>query len=652
MRPSRLLLPVIVLLFSSISDVNAEELSELSREQRIERKYIPELKRIAVPSLIMQLKKADAEGCVIPLDSLSLIEPHRLLDAKIMNRPAGHVHPALLDERYYDLGEGGYRERNKLAYLEELRNGRHYLIRDARKNRPEVVLSYVFGGTSWLFHFDYDDQGVLKVIRRYAIIGPEEGLRPTILVLAEEIYYSQFNEPNISYHRLSNTGFKGGEDGFSFVTDFHSYDGGKTANLTVFPVLESGQQTESPCLFYRVVDGEMVSARLSGDTHCTQFHSGYFGVMDGVESYLYVPIAERDILFNDFEGFFAYRYPDVSLEELTVEFTAFQDGEATEARFLKGNRLLLEIKIFGRKGMGPERSFSWRMTFPDAILLAENEKYSTYYDWPDYSEATLIYKRHKAERRLTANALDAVRKGASLRKPYLIKLHPVLQLYLAERLKEAETPPTQRRLYSVSSAQASDLQRIIDSSRPGDTIRLHAGTYRLDKTLKLMDKSYLTLLADLGVEVLISDPHAPVIEMIRGNQVRLEGFRAKHEAADGCSTPVISIKDSRHIVLRHLELDGSGTHAVRMSFSRDILVEHNYLHSNSHAAFEMQSALKNVVIRFNRIENNPQVFQDSFLSGTGEIEFYGNTGQPLTRQRCKKLEERTGDRYVRCGRYQ
>jgi len=126
--------------------------------------------------------------------------------------------------------------------------------------------------------------------------------------------------------------------------------------------------------------------------------------------------------------------------------------------------------------------------------------------------------------------------------------------------------------------------------------------------------------------------------------VRLEGFRAKHEASGGCSTPVISIKDSRHIVLRHLELDGSGTHAVRMSFSRDILIEHNYLHSNSYAAFDMQVALKNVLIRFNRIENNPQIFQYPFFPGAGEIEFYGNTGQSLIRQRCKKLEERTGDR--------
>lgn len=147
MRPSRLLLPVIILLSSSISHVNAEVIAKPSHEQKIERKYIPELKRIAVPSLIMQLKKADAEGRVIPLESFSRIEPHRLLDTNILNRPAGHVHPALLDERYYDLGEGGYRERNKLAYLEELRNGRHYLIRDARKNRPEVVLSYVFGGS-------------------------------------------------------------------------------------------------------------------------------------------------------------------------------------------------------------------------------------------------------------------------------------------------------------------------------------------------------------------------------------------------------------------------------------------------------------------------------------------------------------------------
>ncbi|PKL32887.1 MAG: hypothetical protein CVV45_10390, partial [Spirochaetae bacterium HGW-Spirochaetae-10] len=92
------MLPVIVLLSFSISHVNAEVIAESSHDQRIEQ----EAKRYAVPSLVNLLKKADAEGRVIPLESFSRIEPHRLLDTNILSRPAGHVHPALLDERYFN----------------------------------------------------------------------------------------------------------------------------------------------------------------------------------------------------------------------------------------------------------------------------------------------------------------------------------------------------------------------------------------------------------------------------------------------------------------------------------------------------------------------------------------------------------------------
>ncbi len=650
MRPSRLLLPIIVLLSSSISHVNAEVIAEPSREQRIEQ----EVKRYAVPSLVKLLKKADAEGRVIPLESFSLTEPHRLLDAEIMSRPAGHVHPALLDERYYAVTED--RESQKdLSYMEELEDGLYYVILDSESHRPQFALCFQIWDSEWLYHYEYDDLGNLREVRSYAVELPLETSLRTYPNLREEYHYSDLNKTNINYRRFSHSGWTRGNIDYPYETEFRSHDGGRTMDLTVFPVLETGQRSGRPCLYYRTIDGWKVSGRLSGESFCVHLHGPYFRstLVDGVDFPLETSLPEGDYLFKDFEQFFAYRYPDVRLDELTTEFLAFQDGFLTEARFWKGNRLLLEFKFLGYKGKGIDRSFSWQMTFPDSLLLAEDEQYTANIDWPDYrSEVTLIYKGHKEKRRLTAKGMLDIRREGLLREPYFEDLHPLLKMYLIERLKEKETPPAQRRTYAVMPSQAADLQRIIDSSRPGDTIRLHAGTYRLDKTLKLMDKSYLTLLADLGVEVLISDPHAPVIEMIRGNQVRLEGFRAKHEAADGCSTPVISIKDSRHIVLRHLELDGSGTHAVRMSFSRDILVEHNYLHSNSHAAFEMQSALKNVVIRFNRIENNPQVFQDSFLSGTGEIEFYGNTGQPLTRQRCKKLEEKKGDRYVRCGRYQ
>jgi len=653
MRPSRLLLPVIVLLSSSISDVNAEVIEEPSHDQRIEQ----EVKRYAVPSLVELLKKADAEGRVIPLESFSLTEPHRLLDAEILSRPAGHVHPALLDERYYAVTED--RESQKdLSYMEELEDGLYYVILDSESHRPQFALCFQIWDSEWLYHYEYDDLGNLREVRSYAVELPLETSLRTYPNLREEYHYSDLNKTNINYRRISYSGWTRGNIEYPYETEFRSHDGGRTMDLTVYPALESSRRSERPCLYYRFIDGEMVSGKLSGDSHCAQFHGPYFRIylVNGVDSALSVPIVEEDYLFMDFEQFFAYRFPDVRLDELTVEFLAFEDGYLTEARFWKGNRLLLEFKFLSQKGNYPNRSFSWQMKFPDALLMAENERYSPNIGRPEYSEVTLIYKGREERRTLTESNLLDVRREGLLRRPYFKSLHPVLKMYLTERLKEEETTPAQRRTYAVMPSQAADLQRIMDSSRPGDTIRLQAGTYRLDKSLKLMDKSYLTLLADPGVEILISDPHAPVIEMVRGNQVRLEGFRAKHEASSGCSTPVVSISLSRHVVLRNLELDGSGTHAVLLYFSRDILIEHNYLHSNSMAAigFDVVETygLKNVVIRVNRIENNPKIFDAPFFPGTGEIEFYGNTGQSLIRQRCEKVKEKRGNRYHKCGSYQ
>lgn len=621
------MLAVIVLLSFSISHGNAEKVNELSREQKIEQ----EVKRYAVPSLVEVLKKADAEGRVIPLESFSLTEPHRLLEAEIMSRQAGHVHPALLDERYYAVTED--RESQKdLSYMEELRDRLYYVILDAEFRRPEFAFTFYMWDFHLSLHFEYDDSGRLVGVNSYQMLWPEDRSAPKLL---EKFLYELPLIDSYMYRRIT---FK--RSAPFYETRYISTDGGTTVRSFVYPFGEDGRRAEAACFeFLESIEGRLF-AKLSGASECRYFHNADFrtGVDYGVGYDLRMSLREIGMPVDGLVEFLNYRYPGLQIEDLSVEI----DYQAERVQFFKNQFMVLKYSSKGK---------SWNIELPDAHL-SWHAPDPTVLNGFSPVMISVVSKNRTVKRHLTEEELFDIEREARLRKPYIPDLHPLLKMYLIERLKEKEVPPTQRRLYAVSSAQAFYLQRIIDSSRPGDTIRLRAGTYRLDKPLKLMDKSYLTLLADLGVEILIGDPHAPVIEMVRGNQVRLEGFRAKHEASSGCSTPVISIKDSRHIVLRHLDLNGSGTHAVRMSFSRDILIEHNYLHSNSHAAFEMQSALKKVVIRFNRIENNPQVFQDSFLPGTGEIEFYGNSGQSLVRQRCKKLEERTGDRYVRCGRYQ
>jgi hypothetical protein len=631
MTPSRLLVSILLLLISSLLYGNAENVNELSREQKIEQ----EVKRYAVPSLVEVLKKADAEGRVIPLESFSLTEPHRLLEAETMSRQAGHVHPALLDERYYAVTED--RESQKdLSYMEELRDRLYYVILDAEFRRPEFAFTFYMWDFHLSLHFEYDDSGRLVGVNSYQMLWPEDRSAPKLL---EKFLYELPLIDSYMYRRIT---FK--RSAPFYETRYISTDGGTTVRSFVYPFGEDGRRAEAACFeFLESIEGRLF-AKLSGASECRYFHNADFrtGVDYGVGYDLRMSLREIGMPVDGLVEFLNYRYPGLQIEDLSVEI----DYQAERVQFFKNQFMVLKYSSKGK---------SWNIELPDAHL-SWHAPDPTVLNGFSPVMISVVSKNRTVKRHLTEEELFDIEREARLRKPYIPDLHPVLQLYLTERLKEAETTPAQRRTYAVMPSQAADLQRIMDSSRPGDTIRLQAGTYRLDKTLKLMDKSYLTLLADPGVEILISDPHAPVIEILRGNQVRLEGFRAKHEASSGCSTPVISIKDSRHIVLRHLELDGSGTHAVRMSFSRDILIEHNYLHSNSMAAigFDVVETygLKNVVIRFNRIENNPQIFQYAFFPGAGEIEFYGNTGQSLIRQRCEKVKEKKGNRYHKCGSYQ
>ncbi|KAB2931121.1 MAG: hypothetical protein F9K24_14295 [Leptonema illini] len=627
MRPSRLLLPVIVLLSSSISDVNAEVIEEPSHDQRIEQ----EVKRYAVPSLVELLKKADAEGRVIPLESFSLTEPHRLLDAEILSRPAGHVHPALLDERYYNANT------EVESVSDELRKRFNYLILDSEgRQRPEIALDFdVTDWDNYIYHFEYDDSGKLSSVRLYGIEDDVNAGFPKLPELREEFRYDTLGEREIAYTDIMLE--RGTRKRFR-VAEYRSLDGGRTMESTWYSVMKSGRKSLWACEYSRTVDERPVYTRLNHGPLCGSFSKDRF--------------VERERLFADFEKFIFYRFPDVRLDELIVEYTEFSGYQVTGARFWKNNTLLAEFKFRGYIDESPERCLSWQIRFSDVLIVAEKDRYFKNSYSQASVQATFISGTSRQEKLFTRSMIADIAGESSLRKAGLDRLHPLLEYYLVEWLKARESPPRQRRTYSVTVAQVKDLQRVINAAMPGDTIQLQAGVYRIDRPLKLKEKSYLTMRAVPDVEILVSDPYAPVFELIRSDHVQLIGFRARHEVLAMCSAAVIDIVSSRNIVLQHLELNGSGAYAVEISGSRDILIEHNYLHSNSNAAFRAWSSLENVVIRFNRIENNPQIFQYAFFPGAGEIEFYGNTGQSLIRQRCEKVKEKKGNRYHKCGSYQ
>lgn len=649
MRPSRLLLPVIILLSSSISHVNAEVIAKPSHDPKIEQ----EVKRYAVPSLVNLLKKADAEGRVIPLESFSLTEPHRLLDAEIMSRPAGHVHPALLDERYYAVTED--RESQKdLSYMEELEDGLYYVILDSESRRPQFALCFQIWDSEWLYHYEYDDLGNLREVRSYAVELPLETSLRTYPNLREEYHYSELNKQSIFYRRFSHSGWTRGNIDYPYETEFRSHDGGRTMDLTVYPALESSRRSERPCISYRTVDGSDVSAKLSGEPHCIQFHGSTFKghLIRNVDSRLEISIAGEDILFYDFQRFLSYRFPDVAVQALTIEFLEFRNDLATRIRVSQNGHFLFEYRSDGFENLESGGGIAWQMTFPDAQLTVNEERYQAESLWPEYCEAMLFFNNRMQKRKLTKEAMEVVRQDSYRRKPVIESLHPLILLYLADRLKQAEQVPVKRRTVSVSATDIGSLQKSVYSAKPGDTIVLQSGIYDLKRPLRIIDKRHLTLLAERDVEMRTDDANISVIEVLRSDHVRIEGFRLLKKKDVGRMEPIVTIKDSRFVTLQNLSVVGPASHSLALHHSQDIVLQYSHLSGSTVSAIGIGSMLKNVMVRYNRFEGHQRILNRPLRFGVDGFDFYGNSGDALIRLRCVRWGSAKQGGFRSCGRYQ
>lgn len=169
----------------------------------------------------------------------------------------------------------------------------------------------------------------------------------------------------------------------------------------------------------------------------------------------------------------------------------------------------------------------------------------------------------------------------------------------------------QRQIHVLAPQQADQLQGTINQAGVNDIIRLKPGTYSFRQALIIRNKHYLTL-EGFGVgevHITLTDPHQDVFSVDRSSFIKIRKIRAKHSVQNTpCKGTVISIRQSKHIVIENNELNGSGSVGVSAINSSNLTIQNNHIHSNSFAGIYLSRSHHIQILR-NVVEKNSSALQ-------------------------------------------
>lgn len=583
---------------------------------------------VFVREFLKELRIASEEGRVIPLDSFDSERPYLIDSPAVMSRPSQPIHKSALDERFYQNApemDPLYRELEQTD--PEFDTTSLYLIRGKDSPRPAFFFQFGHGyPESKLYSFDYRPDGTLETIRVFQL-RKSHCCAPDYKYpfKEEEFHFRTISSRHIEYDRLVFGDYS--EAPYVKIV-YLSPDGGKSTEARSFPFeAEKGDYSSQHCAKYSLYEGNLTHATVEGGTRCIPFREEFPTRVSLDGKFPAHRIIESHRLLKGMGKFLRLLLPNIALYDLSIEIPEFnENGEGKRVRYLNRGTQLLEYNF---RSYGTDLSLSWEMRLPGALISVTDDFYAGNKDFPDRSTVDITYGGRRIHRVLSKEDLDRIAIEFSTHKP-IIPVHPGLKLYLLEKWKRtALFPPRKGRHLIVSARQANQLQQILDRSLRGDTVVLRPGIYSLKRSLLLKEKEFLTILGRGQVHFVLEDPKAPVFTLVRAHRIRMEGFSARHATPTrGCDEPVIAVHSSSHVILRHLELNGSGTHGITISRSLNILAEKNYIHNNSIAAFGFQYTNSfHIILRSNRIEKNPSVFDEPARLKPGILEFYSNSGQ-------------------------
>jgi hypothetical protein len=170
---------------------------------------------------------------------------------------------------------------------------------------------------------------------------------------------------------------------------------------------------------------------------------------------------------------------------------------------------------------------------------------------------------------------------------------------------------------------STDLQALIDQTPDNGVVRIPKGRYTINHGLVIKGRSHLSILADVGTQILLTDTDQDVLTITDSHQIRVFNVLMRHVTPMKqyeCHGGVISISGSRKVVIANSELNGCGAVGISARDTQDLTIEHCYIHNNSFNALYF-SDIRGLRLWSNVITANANTLQ---LYGVDDMQMSDN----------------------------
>lgn len=156
-----------------------------------------------------------------------------------------------------------------------------------------------------------------------------------------------------------------------------------------------------------------------------------------------------------------------------------------------------------------------------------------------------------------------------------------------------------------------ELQKLVDNTPDGGIVTIPEGRYVIDEPLRIEARNGLTLHGQGACNILLTDVWKNVLIVSNSNSIKIEGLYLSHLKPlqeYQCNGGVISLSNTKKILIDDCELEGSGTIGVKGDTIENLEISHCYIHDNTFNAFYFVNA-SSVLIQNCVIENNANLIQ-------------------------------------------
>lgn len=161
-------------------------------------------------------------------------------------------------------------------------------------------------------------------------------------------------------------------------------------------------------------------------------------------------------------------------------------------------------------------------------------------------------------------------------------------------------------------AGAAEVEEIYKRIEAGGTIKLKEMTYHLDRPLRIINKTNLTLDGS-DCTFIMNNKSEDVVYVEGSKNITLKNFKATHIEPDGpigCTGSVIQIYSNEDVLIEQCELNGSGIIGVVAYETKNLKVANNYIYNNSQYG---------VLYNETSLEITGNTFEDNGMGGNSHV---------------------------------